>query len=950
MEDNEARFSKAERGLLTDSLKEWLTNFQASRPRRSIPTIPLKLANYTIKLQKKPKYKINYFRRWTGNEIIKREKKKAIQAYIDNKYSVTTSQEYISYYQEALTAIKAEMSAGDLKKYDELADKWNATTLPAEVQRDQAEKHCVKYIKEFARQMYRQLGMRVFVLHAAENVNGRIVFAQHDYNEENGSISFTKTQTDWESENIMQEWGAYTAKAFGQADADADTDQADTGNKKGKKPLLELAFTDDSRVMLLEMSDFRPVTKLTEIYSLSTGQASANAKSTVPWSDLKEHRDDYMDEQYLPDGYLMKEPSKMVRTDVVQLINHWKARQAEDEELVVFKGYRTNDGGVALAHKEPEKKTAMMKAKSKQKAKGKATGMASSTALASASVKGKGKGKGKGKRSSKGKEKATDLELDEEPEPDTHSDADADDIIKQLKALEGSDDDDDQDNVDKSTNDSQAGIEQWEIAIQQQLEHPLMIEPNVAPADVATDHDISKYSFLLNVSSRSEYRDMLATIYGREQAEDSPRLTILVAEWCSWSYTSAFLPEVVHNAEDGQEAFFLWLFESAYLNDKGKVISKDHLWRIVLAIGFLLNDIHQRQFSRPDPDGPDTGCVEGTPPYVLQSDIDFAEADMMATGLCKEITIKIEGSWKKKLVKEGQGEANGERMLKSGPSSKEVGKVIDKGKAGQAKGRSSVDGIQDVKQTKAKETGRKDKISPDKSVSTDWPSKKCHRRQIVESDEDVNVDADADDLTHIPHGKKAKVMVSPIAEGDADADADAELPAHIPKRKKAKVIVSPIPEESANADSDADIEAEFNTGNAKQNKAKMVVLLMPKENVNTVTDADADTDTEAPAPVSKRKKPQVVVLPIALVRKAEVAYYEFLTSFYFTNKRYHIEQHEDMSPYKKSRKCRASPEDEADADAEVEAKQDPRPARKRKPTAKALAGQAATAGKVNRRK
>ncbi|THH15119.1 hypothetical protein EW146_g5308 [Bondarzewia mesenterica] len=425
------------------------------------------------------------------------------------------------------------------------------------------------------------------------------------------------TQTDWESENIMQKWGAYTAKAFGQANADADADQADTGNKKGKKPLLELAFTDDS----LEETDIIG----------DDHNVHVNAKSTVPWSDLKEHRDDYMDEQYLSDGYLMKEPSKMMRTDVVQLINHWKARQAEDEELVVFKGYRTNDGGITLIHKEPKKKTAM------------------------------------------GKEKATDLELDEEPELDIYTDADADDIIKQLKALEGSDNDDDQDN---------------------QLEHPLMIEPNVALADIATDHDISKYSFLLNLSSHSEFHNMLITIYGRE------------------SYTSAFFPEAVHNTEDNQKEFFLWLFELAYLNEKGKVVSKDHLWWIVLAIGFLLNDIYQRQFSWPDPDGPDTRC-----------------ADTMATSLCKEITIKIEG-------------------------------------------------------------------------------------QIVESDEDVNVDADADDLTHIPHGKKAKVIVSPIAEGDADADTDTRLPAHIPKRKKAKVTVSSIPEESADADSDADIEAEFNTSNA----------------------------------------------------------------------------------------------------------------------------------------
>ncbi|THH05613.1 hypothetical protein EW146_g9855 [Bondarzewia mesenterica] len=128
--------------------------------------------------------------------------------------------------------------------------------------------------------------------------------------------------------------------------------------RRAKKPLLELAFTEDGQLKGLVQS------MITAAYR----EVSANFKSIVLWGDLKKWRGEYIDDKYLPDDYLIKEPSKMVQKEVAALIIHWMARQAEDEDLVVFKAFKSNDGGVSLSREVPRSKMAITKGKKKSPA------------------------------------------------------------------------------------------------------------------------------------------------------------------------------------------------------------------------------------------------------------------------------------------------------------------------------------------------------------------------------------------------------------------------------------------------------------------------------------------------------------------------------------------------------------------------------------------------------
>ncbi|THH15546.1 hypothetical protein EW146_g4943 [Bondarzewia mesenterica] len=412
MDENAALFTVAKIIILTRSLEDWLSQKQ-SRPKGTMPDIPLKKARYIAKLrkeitdwfefqlpQKLVKDKINYFCHWTAAQVIQKVKKKEVQAYIDEKHSImpATSRQFIAHYQEALREIKAKLSASELKNL--------------------AEKYGHQYIKEFVRQMYKQLSMRVFVLHASQNKDKKTIYTYHNYNEENGTLSFIKTYPEWATGNILEDWGNYAKKSFavspGDAKAKAKADGAEASKKNGKKPLLELAFAEDGRVMLPAMKegnqpDLEQMKGL--VWSVMTAtyrEVTSNEKSDVPWSDLKEHQSEYINVEYLPEGY------------------HWHARQAKEKHLVVFEGYKDKDGGAVFPSEGPREK------------KGKAT-----AALAKSKAKGKGKGKAPVRVAVKETEDNADADGQSD---DAKADADDDDedIIRQLQALEGSDNDNDE--------------------------------------------------------------------------------------------------------------------------------------------------------------------------------------------------------------------------------------------------------------------------------------------------------------------------------------------------------------------------------------------------------------------------------------------------------------------------------------------------------------------------
>ena len=65
-----------------------------------------------------------------------------------------------------------------------------------------------------------------------------------------------------------------------------------------------------------------------------------------PWADLSNNKDMLIAPETLPDGFNIRDPSKMVAGEVEVLINHWRERLEEGLKPLEFRGYKTKQGDI----------------------------------------------------------------------------------------------------------------------------------------------------------------------------------------------------------------------------------------------------------------------------------------------------------------------------------------------------------------------------------------------------------------------------------------------------------------------------------------------------------------------------------------------------------------------------------------------------------------------------
>ena len=103
---------------------------------------------------------------------------------------VPGSKGYFKKYQKVLSKYVATLTEDDRTQYEAMAKEWTERSPPATVQQKSAslvvtfdpnlqearmaEKYTQQYVKEFSEQMWKQLGIRVFVLTAHKDTAGTI--------------------------------------------------------------------------------------------------------------------------------------------------------------------------------------------------------------------------------------------------------------------------------------------------------------------------------------------------------------------------------------------------------------------------------------------------------------------------------------------------------------------------------------------------------------------------------------------------------------------------------------------------------------------------------------------------------------------------------------------------------------------------------------------------------
>ncbi|KAG2030961.1 hypothetical protein BDR03DRAFT_986726 [Suillus americanus] len=198
-------------------------------------------------------------------------------------------------------------------------------------------------MKDLASKLWKQAGMRIFILSAWKEedevrINGRI-----DFNEKLEGNSFTDTK-DWKP--MLSEWNAYAGEKF-DVDLKNDDDsegEVKKGRKKGKKkdeyPLevdsYGLPVIPDVRELNLESKKRLIRTFLTKHYRLCSQQP----KVSVPWASVRKAQGDFIAAKFVPTGWKLDDPSKIQLADADRLLELWCQRQKDHvRPTFEFKGW-----------------------------------------------------------------------------------------------------------------------------------------------------------------------------------------------------------------------------------------------------------------------------------------------------------------------------------------------------------------------------------------------------------------------------------------------------------------------------------------------------------------------------------------------------------------------------------------------------------------------------------
>ncbi|KAH9939566.1 hypothetical protein B0H21DRAFT_711155 [Amylocystis lapponica] len=541
---------------------------------------------------------------------------------------------------------KAQLKA----EKDELkaeANRQNREGFLPEEQRKLVVKEGDKIVKKFAEDVFKMLGMRVWVLGAFQAVNGSF-----DNNDSIGNGDLvTDVIKEWDENSYVELWRRYAATQFlPEQDAGDDSDD-DLPKRKKKLPRPEMDLDDeglpiipagtDERVKSLRDKKAIIAKFLSMHYVLCCGKANAK----VPWAAIQASPKDYIESSHVPRRFVLREPTKMVQDDVDALLAHWRERQADDncEVTFQFKAYKGSDNRprppVERAYDEDSEED---EGEGKGKGKGKAMGAG----------RGKGKAKEKGTRKGKGNGKYHD----EETEP-SDSAPDSDDPNGWDSARDGSSDEEEEEEDDLG--------EELEAEDESEVEALTNAGPSKPPrrrnqggrrevkkqkeANIPSLHPESpaaavrkeggRGAYLLGLSQSSVYQACVRSILSMP-AVGKPDGKALQWEWGSWKYESAWCSPTLHTKQTERDRFMKWVNANPTMNRYNEMhVSKAKLELIALTVGMVIHDIEASQFATGDPDEePEDGSI---PPYVLQSCFGFESIEDDLLPFCAKITKQI---------------------------------------------------------------------------------------------------------------------------------------------------------------------------------------------------------------------------------------------------------------------------------------------------------------------
>lgn len=119
-------------------------------------------------------------KKWTARRVIEEERKADILQKIRDEIEDETGRkagqkEVLKRYQPMMTAVMKTLDNDELEQAQAKADEWTNQAPDATVQAKTAKKKGEKMVKHFAKEMFTQAGMRVFVLGTWKDEKGGLL-------------------------------------------------------------------------------------------------------------------------------------------------------------------------------------------------------------------------------------------------------------------------------------------------------------------------------------------------------------------------------------------------------------------------------------------------------------------------------------------------------------------------------------------------------------------------------------------------------------------------------------------------------------------------------------------------------------------------------------------------------------------------------------------------------
>ncbi|KAG1726510.1 uncharacterized protein EDB91DRAFT_1086744 [Suillus paluster] len=275
-----------------------------------------------------------------AHQVIEEERKADILQQIQKEIEEETREkpeqkEVFRRYQPKMTAIMKGLDDNELEKARAKADEWTNQAPDAAVQAKTAKKKGEKMIKHFAKEMFTQAGMRLFVLGSWKDEQGSLLtsgqvhaFIRFNFNEQLGKGSSFMECKDWQV--ILPAWEDFIGDMFPHLICVTSTKIRIKTRMACCSEALARVPNHTSLPILPDIDGFSLNTKKGVIWSFLTihyRMCCGKLKVPVPWSDIMKGQSRFISSTYLPDGTQIMEPSKMHRDEAISLLECWLDRQ-----------------------------------------------------------------------------------------------------------------------------------------------------------------------------------------------------------------------------------------------------------------------------------------------------------------------------------------------------------------------------------------------------------------------------------------------------------------------------------------------------------------------------------------------------------------------------------------------------------------------------------------------